>query len=84
MTRPAAPQRDLFGRPPPPRRDETPVSIPMREVSAGTRDAWHLTPAGRQSDLAKFAPRSLVTRGEGVSASMFTMPRWIASERGWL
>jgi len=79
-----APQQQLFGPPPPAKRDDAPVSLPMDEVSAGTGAAWHLTPKGRGSRLAAFAPRSLVARGAGDKQQFFTMPRWIASERGWL
>lgn len=77
-----APQRDLFGKSAFSKlRDDTPTTIPMREVSAGTGDAWFLKPAGVSSAKAAFAPRSLVKRGAG---DLFTMPRWIAAERGWL
>lgn len=78
------PQGDLFGPAPPRPRDETPVAIPMRLVSDGTDAAWHLTPLGVGSDRARFAPRALVTRGEGTKTQFFTMPRWVAVERGWL
>lgn len=78
------PQPQLFGPAPPPRRDASPVTIPLVEVSSGTAAAWHLAPMGRRTDTAKFAPRSLVSRGEGEHQQLFTMPRWIASERGWL
>lgn len=33
---------------------------------------------------AKWAPKSKVTRGEGRDANIWTMPRWVAVERGWL
>lgn len=84
--RPAqVPQRDLFGAAPAPAgRDVTPITIPMREVAKGTDKAWHLAPAGVGSAKAAFAPRELVKRGEGDRAGLFTMPRWIAAERGWL
>lgn len=78
------PQSDLFGPAPPRPRDDTPLTIPMREVHAGTSAAWFLAPMGVGSGKAAFAPRSLVSRGEGPQASQFTMPRWVAVERGWL
>lgn len=80
-----SPQRTLPGLTPPPKaRDEAPVTLPMREVSKGTDKAWHLAPAGVGSGGAAFAPRALVSRGDGPTASQFTMPRWVAVERGWL
>lgn len=78
------PQRQLFGAAPVEARDETPVTLPMREISAGTDKAWHLAPLGVSSGKAAFAARSLVTRGQGDRASLFTMPKWLARERGWL
>lgn len=83
--RPPSPQRPLPGLDAPPAaRDATPITLPMREVSAGTDKAWHLAPLGVSSAKAAFAPRSLVTRGEGPQASSFSMPKWIAKENGWL
>ncbi len=79
------PQARLPGfAPPPAARDSTPVTLPMREVHAGTPKAWFLAPLGVGSGKAAFAARALVTRGEGPAASQFTMPRWIAVENGWL
>jgi hypothetical protein len=81
-----SPQRTLPGLTPPPSgaRDDTPVTLPMREVHSGTDRAWFLVPLGVGSGKAAFAPRSKVTRGEGPQASQFTMPRWVAVENGWL
>lgn len=81
MSRPVVPQRDLFGRPAAKARDCSPVVLPMREISAGTDAAWHLAPKGMSSAKAAFAPRQLVERGSG---DLYTMPRWVAAERGWL
>lgn len=87
MKRPASPspQGDLFGGAvTPPRRDETPVTIPMREVASPTDKAWFLAPAGVSSKRSGWVAKTLATRGEGDEASLFTMPRWVAVERGWL
>lgn len=79
------PQRPLPGLSAPlGERDATPVTIPMREVHAGTDKAWFLAPLGVGSGKAAFAARALVSRGEGPQASQFTMPRWLARENGWL
>lgn len=76
-------QPDLFGPPPPRKRDLSPIELPMVEVSKGTDDAWHLKPAGVSSGKAAWAPRTLVKAVEGRSG-VFTMPHWMAAERGWL
>jgi len=82
---PGAPQNDLFGGAvTPARRDETPVELPMREVASPTDKAWFLAPVGTSSKRSGWVARSMVTRGEGDRAQFFTMPRWLAIERGWL
>lgn len=87
MKRPKpSPQRILPGlaMPAAPPKDDAPVTLPLTAVGEGTRDAWLLRPTGVRGADAKFAPRSLVTRGEGPDAGLFTMPKWVAVERGWL
>lgn len=81
-----SPQRLLPGMAAPvrPARDDAPVTLPMAEVHGGTAEAWFIAPLGVGTGKAAFAPRSLVTRGEGPASSQFTMPRWVAAERGWL
>lgn len=79
MTRPP----DLFGPPPPePPRDRTPVQVPLRLVDQSDK-AWLLT-TGAKGAAAKWAPKSEVRRGVGRDENLFTMPRWLARERGWL
>lgn len=73
---------DLFGAPPAKARDTTPLTLPMRLIDQ-TEKAWFLSIDGR-SGSAKWAPKSEVTRGEGAEAGQFTMPRWVAADRGWL
>jgi hypothetical protein len=74
--------RDLFGEPPTPPRDRTPVTLGLQFVDQSEK-AWLLRASGRRGVTA-WAPKSEVTRGEGPRAGEFTMPRWIARERGWL
>lgn len=76
-------QDDLFGKiAPSAARDTTPVTLALTEHPAGATDkAWMLSKSGQGP---KFAPRSLVTRGQGTQAQFFTMPRWKAAELGWL
>jgi hypothetical protein len=80
------PQGDLFGAPKTPPRDATPVTITMVEIAASsTPAAWFLKPRGVSSAKAAFAARSVCSRsGDPARPDDFTMPRWLARERGWL
>lgn len=78
------PQGQLFGPPPPRMRDEQPVELPMTVIGEGTDKAWLLAPLGAGSGKAAFAPRSLVKRAPEPRSQFFTMPRYVAAERGWL
>ncbi len=82
MTRRVPINRDLFGAPVAPPRDETPVRLPMVVLSASD-DAWLLAP-DRKGGRSAWAPKRLAQRGEGLEAGIFTMPRWAARDRGWL
>lgn len=79
-----APQGDLFGRPKTPPKDATPVTLAMVEIPPGTDKAWLLRPEGIAKGRTGFAARSECRRGDGDRARFFTMPRWLAAERGWL
>jgi hypothetical protein len=77
------PTRALFGDRAPARpRDETPVTLPLERLDE-TDKAWLLR-AGLKGSQARWAPKALVSRGAGVEAHLFSMPRWVAAERGWL
>lgn len=45
--------------------------------------AWLLAETIDRRD-AKWAPKSEVRRGEGRDENVWTMPRWLARDRGWL
>jgi|GEM_PF-1264048 len=79
-----SPQSDLFGQPRTPPRDTTPVTLAMQVVGPGTDKAWFLRPRGVAKGAPGFAPRSECRPGVGPSENLFTMPRWLARERGWL
>lgn len=81
-----SPQGDLFGVPAAPPKDTTPVTIPMIEMAGSSTDqAWFLKPKGVSSAKVGFAPRSLCRRSsDPARPDDFTMPRWLARERGWL
>jgi hypothetical protein len=53
-------------------------------VARESGKAWLLRPAGRNDLEPKWAPKSALTRAEPPDDDVFTMPKWIAKERGWL
>lgn len=75
---------DLFGETPPAAARDGKVALRMRLHQTG-RKAWLLTV---HDDLdqrnGQWLPFSVATRGEGRDADVWTMPRWIAADRGWL
>lgn len=65
-------------------RDTTPAEIEAREIAtSSTEKALFLVPS-RPGAKPGFVPRSVATQGEGPRARFFTMPRFVAVERGWL
>lgn len=74
--------RDLFGEETGPVEANGSVTLALVEHS-GTAKAWLL---GETEDVreAKWAPRSEVTRGEGRDENLWTMPTWLARDRGWI
>ena len=48
-----------------------------------TAKAWLLAETLDRRD-AKWAPKSEVRRGEGRDENVWTMPRWLARDRGWV
>lgn len=79
--RPSRP-RSLFPGLPPPPRDPSPVTIALRVLDQ-TDKAFLLVCEARKAKPA-WAPKSELMRGEGHQEGLFTMPRWVARERGWL
>lgn len=74
--------RDLFGEVP---ADEArPGDVSLSLVLHDERPAsWLLAESIDRRD-AKWAPKSEVKRGEGRDENVWTMPRWLARDRGWL
>lgn len=75
--------RDLFGLDPPdqgPGHDEVQLALVLHRESA---KAWLLA-EGLDAREAQWAPKSSVRRGEGRDENVWTMPRWMARDRGWL
>jgi hypothetical protein len=77
MSRPPV-NGDLFGVPRAAERDHTPVTLGMDYLGA-TDLGIFLRPAGRKGGEA-WAPIGQVAR----AGDRYTMPRWVALERGWL
>lgn len=77
--------RDLFGGEPAELSDPNgSISIAMLNFARGETDkAWFLSKSGRPGE-ARHAPKSRVSRGTGEAINVFTMPRWLAHEKGWL
>ncbi|MDR3513757.1 MAG: hypothetical protein P4L73_19140 [Caulobacteraceae bacterium] len=47
-----------------------------------TDKAWRLSKG--TADEPQWLPKSMAERGEGLMSEVWTMPRWIARDRGWL
>lgn len=78
-------ERDLFGHAPAKLTDPNGlVSIPLTAHVHGETDAAWLLSKTEKRATARHVPKRLVTRGEGADADVFTMPRWLAHEKGWL
>ena len=75
--------KDLFGDVPEPARDDAPVSLSLIVVGTPSAAAWPLSD-GRPGSPVRWVPKSRVRRGEGRDENLWTMPRWMARERGWL
>jgi hypothetical protein len=86
MTRGFLSGGDLFGRPEPMggggsnRSDLVDVALVAHRTGNA---AWLLSDSGDPDD-AKWLPFSVAERGEGKDANVWTMPRWIARDRGWV
>lgn len=73
--------RDLFGfddRPEPPKGS---VSLDL-VLHDETPSAWLLGETVDRRE-AKWAPKSQARRGEGRDENVWTMPAWLAADRGW-
>lgn len=74
--------RDLFGfeAVDEPADGETAVALVLHDA---TDKAWLLADSDDRRE-AKWAPKSKVRRGEGRDENVWTMPTWLARDRGWL
>lgn len=75
--------RDLFGLDPPVRLTK-PGEVAIAMVLHGeTASAWLLAQGQDRRD-ALWAPKSECRRGEGRDENVWTMPAWLAVDRGWM
>lgn len=74
--------RDLFGEVTPPRAQGGTVSLPL-VLHLETAKGLLLGP-DIDRRKAQWVPRAHAVRGEGPERDVWTLPRWIAAERGWL
>lgn len=74
---------DLFGFDPPedgPQTGDVQLSLILHREGAS---AWLLGETIDARD-AKWVPKSQVKRGEGRDENVWTVPAWLARDRGWL
>lgn len=73
---------DLFGEKP--KMAAPKGSVTLELVCHDDRDkSWLLSKDGDRRKAA-FVPKSLGTRGDGLEANLWTLPKWKAAELGWL
>nr|WP_314525463.1 hypothetical protein [uncultured Brevundimonas sp.] len=74
--------RDLFGEAGPlrPKSGEIALAMVLHEQTA---KAWLLAESNDKRE-AQWAPKSQAKRGEGRDENIWTMPTWLAQERGWM
>lgn len=74
--------RDLFGETPRPAPKAGEIALAM-VLHGQTDKAWLLAETNDRR-AAQWAPKSHVKRGEGRDENIWTMPTWLAQERGWM
>lgn len=74
--------RDLFGETPRPAPKASEIALAM-VLHGQTDKAWLLAETNDWRE-AQWAPKSHAKRGEGRDENIWTMPTWLAQERGWM
>jgi hypothetical protein len=74
--------RDLFGETPKLESKAGEVALAM-VLHDQTDKAWLLAETIDRRE-AQWAPKSQAKRGEGRDENIWTMPIWLAQERGWM
>jgi len=74
---------DLFGHDPP-KREAGGGQVALAMVLHGeTASAWLLA-EGLDRREARWVPKSECHRGEGRDENVWTLPSWMARDRGWM
>ena len=73
---------DLFGHTPPTATADGAVSLALT-LHRTSAKAWLLSATGKVVDAA-WARFSEAKRGEGRDETVWTMPVWLARDRGWM
>lgn len=73
---------DLFGEPP--RRAAQAGEVALAMVLFDQTDKAWLLGQTRDRREAQWATKSQASRGEGRDEMIWTMPTWLAQERGWM
>jgi hypothetical protein len=73
---------DLFGHDPPQRQAGGEVQLAM-VLHGETAAAWLLAETMDRRE-ARWVPKSECRRGEGRDENIWTLPTWMARDRGWV
>lgn len=74
---------DLFGHDPP-KREAVGGRVALAMILHGeTSSAWLLA-GGMDRREARWVPKSECRRGEGRDENVWTLPTWMARDRGWM
>lgn len=73
---------DLFGHDPPRRQENGEVQLAM-VMHGETAAAWLLAETMDRRE-ARWVPKSECRRGEGQDENVWTLPTWMARDRGWM
>lgn len=73
--------RDLFGNEPTAGSSSGAIALALL-LHDQTDAAWLLSETIDRRN-AKWVPKSKVKRGEGRDENVWTMPAWMAADRGW-
>lgn len=76
--------RDLFGDDPDPPDDQGEIALALHlHGESASGKAWLLGDTDKASE-ARWTPKSQVRRGEGREENIWTVPVWLARDRGWI
>lgn len=74
--------KDLFGDASEPTDEAASVCVAL-VLHDQSDAAWLLSDEGGRL-RPMWAPKSQIKRGEGRDENLWTMPRWLARDRGWM